>query len=142
MSAPVYLALEDLVITVYAALDDGLTEAGLRAVKGKLIARRGPPPDVDDREILCLAVLQELLGIESDNAFCNWLEVHPTMRALFPRRLPRQKFAQRRNLLTPLMERLNGALCTLAGEGEPPFSSSTAILSMSAAPSERRASAG
>ena len=61
------LTLEDLVVAVYCALDDALSDAGLRAIKGKLIRRRGPEPAVDDREILCLAVLQELLGFESDN---------------------------------------------------------------------------
>ncbi|MFO8013186.1 MAG: hypothetical protein R6X20_07755 [Phycisphaerae bacterium] len=61
--------LEDLVITVYAALDDALAEAGVPARKDKLVARPGPPPEVDDREILCLAVLQELLGFESDHGF-------------------------------------------------------------------------
>ncbi|MCX5648190.1 MAG: hypothetical protein NTX40_03700 [Planctomycetota bacterium] len=38
------LDLEDLVITVYAALDDALAEAGLVTRDGKLVPRPGPPP--------------------------------------------------------------------------------------------------
>ena len=137
------LPLEDLVTAVYCALDDALAHAGIQCQQGKLIPRRGPPPEVDDREILCLAVLQELLRFKSDNAFCLWLEAQPTMKALFPKRLPRQKFAQRRTLLTPLIQRLCAALCTLA-EGHPPFSLWTPIRSRSAescAPASASASA-
>ena len=41
------LDLEELVITVYAALDDALAQAGIRAQAGKLVPRPGPAPDVD-----------------------------------------------------------------------------------------------
>ena len=115
--------LEELGIAVYAALDDALAEAGITAIQGKLIPRSGPAPQVDDREILCLAMLQELLGYESDHAFYLWVESNPVMLQLFPRRLSRPNWADRRALLTPLMERLSGALCSLDGEGTPPFSS-------------------
>jgi len=125
--------LEDVVVTVYAALDDALAEAGVRARKGKLVPRPGPPPDVDDREILCLAVLQELLGFESDHGFYQWFEANAIMRRLFPRRLSRPNWADRRALLTPLLKRLSQAFCALDGEGTPPFSSSTPIRSTSAA---------
>ena len=125
------LTLEDLVTAVYCALDDALQEGGLQAIKGKLIARRGPKPEVDDREVLCLSVLQELLGFESDHEFHLWLNTDRTMRALFPVLLSRQKFAQRRLILAPLVQRLSGAFCNLVGEGQPPFSSSIAIPSMS-----------
>jgi len=125
--------LEELVVTVYTALDDALAEAGLRARNGKLVPRPGPAPEVDDREVLCLAVLQELLGFESDHAFYQWFESKAVLRQLFPRRLTRPNWADRRALLTPLLERLSQAFCALDGEGEPPFSSSTPIRSMSAA---------
>lgn len=131
------VSLEDLVIATYCALDDALAQAGIEARDGKLVPRTGPAPDVDDREILCLAVLQEVFGFESDNAYQLWLRSNPTMRGLFPRCVSRQNFADRRVLLAPLMERLNGAFCELAGEGQPPFSSSTPILSMSAVPCGR-----
>jgi hypothetical protein len=121
------LSLEDTVIATYAALDDALASAGIPCADGKLLPRPGPAPDVDDREILCLAVLQELLGFESDNEYQLWLRQQPIMRSLFPRMLPRQNFADRRALLTPLMDCLCGAFCELAGEGQPPFSLSTAI---------------
>jgi hypothetical protein len=110
---------------VYCAIDDSLQEAGVQAVNGKLIHRRGSAPEVDDREVLCLAMLQEILGFESDHEFHQWLELNSTMRSLFPRRLSRQNFADRRALLTPLMQRLCQALCELAGEGRPLFMSST-----------------
>jgi len=126
------LDLEDLVISVYTALDDALAEAGILAKEGKLIGRPGPKPEVDDREVLCLAMLQELLGFESDHEFYLWFESNTTMCALFPRRLSRQNWADRRAILAPLMERLCGAFCALDGEGEPPFSSSTPIRWMSA----------
>lgn len=132
-ATPIGLDLEDLIIATYSALDDALAEAGILARNGKLIPRRGPAPDVDDREVLCLALLQEFLGFESDHSDHQWLAVHPTIQALFPRRLSRPNFADRRALLTPLMERLCGAFCALAGEGAPPFSSSTRIPSMPAA---------
>lgn len=128
--------LEDLVITVYAALDDALAEAGVRARKGKLIPRPGPPPDVDDREILCLAVLQELLGFESDHGFYTWFEANSVLQRLFPRRLSRPNWADRRALLTPLLKRLSQAFCALDGEEAPPFLSSTPTRSTSAARSE------
>lgn len=134
--------LEDLVITVYAALDDALAEAGVRARKGKLVPRPGPPPEVDDREVLCLAVLQELLGFESDHGFYTWFEANALMRRLFPRRLSRPNWADRRALLTPLLARLSQAFCALDGEEAPPFSSSTPTRSTSAARSGPDASSG
>ena len=129
------LDLEDLVITVYAALDDALAEAGVVTRDGKLVPRPGPAPDVDDREVLCLAVLQELLGFESDHAFYQWFESNAVLRKLFPRRLTRPNWADRRALLTPLLQGLSQAFCALDGVESPPFSSSTRILSMSAVPS-------
>jgi len=136
------LDLEELVITVYAALDDALAESGLAAQNGKLLPRPGPAPDVDDREILCLAVLQELLGFESDHEFYQWFESNAVMRRLFPRRLSRPNWADRRALLTPLLQRLSQAFCAIDGEESPPFSSSTRILSTSAVPSEPAKSNG
>ena len=130
------LDLEELVITLYAALDDALTEAGIATRDGKLVPRPGPAPDVDDREVLCLAVLQELLGFESDHGFYQWFESNACLQQLFPRRLTRPNWADRRALLTPLVERLSQAFCALDGEESPPFSSSTRIRSMSAARSE------
>jgi hypothetical protein len=91
---------------------------------------------VDDREVLCLAVLQELLGFESDHAFYQWFESNAVLRKLFPRRLSRPNWADRRALLTPLAKGLSRAFCALDGEATPPFSSSTRIRSMSAVPSE------
>ena len=117
------LDLEDLVVTVYAALDDALAEAGLAARDGKLVPRPGPAPEVDDREVLCLAVLQELLGFESDHEFYQWFESNAVMRRLFPRRLTRPNWADRRAILTPLLQRLSQAFCALDGEKDPPFSS-------------------
>lgn len=122
MSSPVAMSLEDVVIATYCALDDALGHAGKNAKNGKLIKRSGPPPEVDDREILCLAILQEVLGFESDNRYQLWLRANPTMRELFPRQLSRQNFADRRAILTPLMERLCGAFCELGEQGFPPFS--------------------
>ena len=127
------LDLEDLVITVYAALDDALAEAGLAARDGKLVPRPGPAPEVDDREVLCLAVLQELLGFESDHGFYQWFECNAVMQKLFPRRLTRPNWADRRALLTPLLQRLSQTFCAMDGEESPPFSSSTRIRSTSAA---------
>ena len=127
------LDLEELVITVYAALDDALAEAGVIRRDGKLVPRPGPAPDVDDREVLCLAVLQELLGFESDHRFYQWFESNAVLRKLFPRRLTRPNWADRRALLTPLVQPLSRAFCALDGEASPPFSSSTRIRSMSAA---------
>jgi hypothetical protein len=88
---------------------------------------------VDDREVLCLTVLQELLGFESDHEFYQWFDSNAVMRRLFPRRLTRPNWADRRALLTPLLQRLSQAFCALDGEASPPFSSSTRIRSMSAA---------
>ena len=127
MDNPAHLSLEDLVIVTYAALDDALAEAGIVCKKGKLIPRRGRSPDVDDREILCLALIQELLGFESDNRFHGWLRSNPMMRALFPRQLSRQNFADRRALLRPILERLSGFFCDKVEGGPPPFSLSTPI---------------
>jgi hypothetical protein len=130
------LDLEELVITIYSALDDALAEAKIVARDGKLVPRPGPPPEVDDREVLCLAVLQELLGFESDHAFYQWFESNAILRKLFPRRLTRPNWADRRALLTPLAKGLSQAFCALDGEESPPFSSSTRIRSMFAVPSE------
>jgi hypothetical protein len=118
------LTLDDVVLATYCALDDALKAAGIEARNGKLIPRRGGAPEVDDREVLCLAVLQELLGFESDHSFYLWLQHDLTMRANFPRLLSRQNFSDRRTLLTPILQRLCAASCELAGEGDPPFSSS------------------
>jgi len=112
--------LEEWVSTVYAALDDALAKAGVAARGGKLVPRPGPAPDVDDREVLCLAVLQELLGFESDHAFYQWLESDAVLRQLFPLRLARPNWADRRALLTPLLQRLSQAFCALDGEEAPP----------------------
>lgn len=137
MSTATPLTLEDVVTSTYCALDDALVHAGVECHDGKLIPRPGCPPLVDDREILCLALLQELFGFESDNEYHLWLTANPTMNSLFPRFLSRPNFADRRALLTPLMERLCAAFCDLAGEGDPPFASSIRIPSMSAAPFAR-----
>ena len=132
MPASPALNLEDTVTAVYCALDDALADAQVQCRDGKLIWRPGPAPEVDDREVLCLAVVQELLGYESDHAFFLWLENNRTLRALFPRRLSRPKFADRRALLTPLIQQLSQAFCELGGEGQPPFSSSIRPPSTSA----------
>lgn len=134
--SPVRLPLDDLITAVYCALDDALQVAGLVAQHGKLIPRRGPPPEVDDREILCLAVLQEMLGFEFDDDFHAWMETHPIMQNAFPRRLSRQKFAERRAYLQPLLQRLTGVTAQSAHNGAPPFASLTPIPSKSAARSE------
>ena len=126
MSSDGPIDLEDLVITAYCALDDALKHAGVVNDKGKLIPRRGPPPEVDDREVLCLCLLQEWLGFESDLSFYEWFENNQVMCDFFPRRLSRQNWVDRRTLLTPLLERLAGAFAEMAGdddEEEPPFSS-------------------
>lgn len=116
------LDLEDLVIVVYTALDDAISKAGLTPRKGKLIPRPGPAPDFDDREVLCLAVLQELLGFESDHGFYQWLKNNAVMKRLFPRMLSRQNWSDRRALLTPIIQQLTHAFCELDAEGSPPFS--------------------
>ena len=131
------LSLEDLVTATYCAMDDALACAGIVARQGKLIARPGCAPEVDDREILCLAVVQELLSFASDNAFYQWFQANPVMRALFPRQLSRQNFADRRVLLTPLLQKLCGAFCALNGEADPFFCSSTPTPSKSAAATAR-----
>jgi hypothetical protein len=126
------LSLEDTVTAIYCALDDALAEAKVKCRNGKLIWRPGPPPEMDDREVLCLAVCQELFGYESDNAFFLWLENNCVMRTLFPKLLSRQKFADRRVLLTPLIQQLCQAFCALGGEDHPPLTSSIPIRSRSA----------
>lgn len=123
------VSIEDTIIAVYCAVDDALHEAGIVARNGKLTDRPGPPPELDDREVLCLAVLQELLDYESDNAYFHWLENKPLIHALFPRLIKRQKFAERRALLSSLMETLCGAFCQLNGESQPLFSPSIRIPS-------------
>jgi len=127
-----FLGLEDIVIAVYAALDDALTQAGAGDEDGKLIPRRGPRPEVDDRQVLCLVVLQEIFGFESDHRFHQWMNKHPVMVSLFPRRLSRQNWADRRALLTPLMKTLTSVFCRIDEPDAPPFSSSTPIPSTSA----------
>jgi len=126
------LPLEDVIIATFCALDDALKHTGHAEVGGKLIPRPGPAPTVSDTEVLCLAMLQELLGFESDAGYAAWLENRPEIAAHFPRRLSRQNFADRRVLLTPLIRRLSGAFCELNTPEPPPFSSSTRILSMCA----------
>jgi hypothetical protein len=132
--------LEDLALAVYCAIDDALKEAGVLEQQGKLIPRRGPPPDVSDTEVLALCLIQELMGFESDNSFALWLEANATMTALFPRRLSRQNFADRRLLLLPLIQTLCRAFA--ASAEPPPFSSWTATPWMSAAPSATTTSPG
>lgn len=126
------ISVEDTITALFCALDDALKESGVVAVNGKLVPRSGPAPVLDDREVLCISVLQELLGFESDNAYFNWLENQSIIQQLFPRLIQRQKFAERRALLSGLMERLSGAFCSMAGEAQPPFSRSTPIRSTSA----------
>lgn len=130
------LSLEEVVIAVYSALDDALREAKIPCHNGKLLPRSGPAPEVDDREILCLALLQELFGFESDHFFYRWLETNPTMTQLFPRRLSRPNWADRRAILTPLIERLSKTFAGMDGEDKPPFSLLTPIPWMFAAPFE------
>ena len=138
LSVPAF-DLEETVTALYCALDDALMQAAIRCRKGKLLWRPGPALQFDDREALCVAVLQELLGFESDNAYFDWLAATPLMRALFPHLPSRQKFADRRALLVPLLQPLTQAFCELGGEGQPPFSPSTPILSSSARWCGRRA---
>src|ERR1035437_4523654 len=128
------IAIEDTIIAVYCAIDDALNEAGIVAKNGKLTDRPGPAPELDDREVLCLSVLQELLDFESDNAYFHWLESKPLIRALFPHLIKRQKLPERRALLSDFMETLCGSFCNLAGESHPLFSLSTPIPCPSAGP--------
>jgi hypothetical protein len=128
-----FLSVEDTIFALYCAIDDALKLTGISARDGKLTQRPGPPPELDDREVLCLSVLQEVLGFDSDNAYFNWLENSPLIRALFPKLIKRPKFAERRALLTDLADKLSDAFLQMSGESQPPFSSSTRILSMSAA---------
>jgi len=123
MDLPASLSLENIVTAVYCALDDALIQADCGCRNGKLVWRPGPEPKFDDREALCVAVLQELLDFESDTSYFDWLAVNSLMRQLFPHLPSRQKFADRRALLTPLLQRLSQAFCELGGEGQPPFSS-------------------
>ena len=111
---PQVLSLEEVVISTYAAIDDALQEAGFSAQNGQLFPRRGPKPKVDDREILCLSILQELLGYESDNSFFLWLHHNPLMNELFPEKISRQKFSDRRLGLMPVFEKLCMALRDLS----------------------------
>jgi hypothetical protein len=128
-----FLTVEDTVIALYCAIDDALNSLGVSEQDGKLVERPGPRPMLTDREVLCLSALQEILGFESDNAFFLWLQNSPLIHSLFPMLIARQKFAERRALLTGLAYKLSTAFRQLAGDGQPPFSSSTRILSMSAA---------
>ena len=128
-----FLSVEDTILALFCAIDDALNSAGVFERDGKLVARPGPRPALSDREVLCLAVLQEILGFESDNSYFLWLQNSPLIRSLFPMLMARQKFAERRALLTGLAYKLSDAFRQLSGEGQPPFSSSTRILSMSAA---------
>jgi hypothetical protein len=132
-------SVEDSIIALYCAIDDALALAGIVARNGKLVHRRGPAPELDDREVLCLSILQETLHFKSDNSYFNWLENQPVIRRLFPKLMTRQKFAERRALLTDLAAKLSSVFCQMAGESHPPFASSTRILSMSAARCERAA---
>jgi len=132
-------SLEDTVLALYCAIDDALAQAGIRSRDGKLVERPGPAPELDDREVLCLSVLQEVLHFKSDNAYFNWLNNQPFIRTWFPKLMTRQKFAERRVLLTDLAAKLCSVFCQMAGEGDPPFSSSTPIQSMSAGRSARAA---
>lgn len=132
-------SVEDTILALYCAIDDALALAGIHARNGKLVHRPGPAPELDDREVLCLSVLQELFHFESDNSYFNWLENQPLIRSMFPKLMTRQKFAERRVLLTELAAKLSGAICHMSGESRPPFASSTRILSMSAARCERAA---
>lgn len=121
MSSEGFVDLEDLVIAVYSALDDALRQAGIKVKDGKLIPRPGRAPDVDDREILCIAVLEEVLGRESDNSFYEWFCANPVTKKLFPRKLSRQNYSDRRVLLLPLIQRLCRAFCDLEADGDPPL---------------------
>lgn len=56
-------------------------------IGGKFIPRCGAPPEVDDREVLCLCLLQEWLGFESDHSFYEWFENNLVMCDYFPRRI-------------------------------------------------------
>lgn len=125
MRTATVLSLEDIVIAVYSALDDALHYAEISCTNGKLIPRPGPAPEVDDREILCLAILQELFSFESDHFFYQWLNANPTMIQLFPRRLSRPNWADRRALLALLIQRLSQAFIEMDDEENPPFSSWT-----------------
>ncbi|GMV83592.1 MAG: hypothetical protein AMXMBFR7_47760 [Planctomycetota bacterium] len=69
---------------------------------------------MDDREVLCLGGMQELLDFESDHHYQAWLHSDPSMRRLFPRLLSRQNFADRRTLLTPLLAGLTPGFCAHA----------------------------
>jgi hypothetical protein len=133
MNLTAFLSVEDTIFALFCAIDDALKVVGIFPRNGKLTERPGPPPLLDDREVLCLSVLQEVLGFDSDNAYFNWLKNSPLIRSLFPKLIKRQKFAERRALLTDLAAKLSGAFLQMTGESQPPFSSSTRILSMSAA---------
>lgn len=114
LSSQHILSLEEVVISTYSAIDDALSEAGYKSQNEQLFTRRGPKPKVDDREIFCISILQELLGYESDNSFFLWFQNNPVMQSLFPQNISRQKFADRRLGLMPIFEKLCMALRNLS----------------------------
>ena len=95
VTSGIRLALEDVVTAAYCALDDALRKA--LSCRAAANSSRGPAPTRRsfDREVLCLAVLQELLEFESYNTYHEWVEANAVMKSLFPRRLSRQTFADR-----------------------------------------------
>ena len=99
---------------------------GLRR-KGKPVpTRRGPKPEVEDREVLCLAKLQNLPGFESDHEFYLalrrvnlWFESDGTMGLLFPRRPWRQNRADRLARIAYLPQLCYSAKRRFAAKHEP-----------------------
>lgn len=94
------LKLDTFLTTVYCIVDDLYQEqiAPLRPV------RPGPPPDLSDSEVLCLALLAQWQARRSERAFLRYAAEH--WRSYFPRLLsPAQTNRRFRDLC--------GALCWL-----------------------------
>jgi hypothetical protein len=118
MSKP-KLSLDDLIALVTGAVNEALKFAGIEQHNGRLLLRRGPVLAFSDSDALCVAILQEVLGSESDNGFFLKYGENPVFRSRFPKLPSRQKFADRRTKLTPLYERICQIFCEMGGEASP-----------------------
>ncbi len=93
-SAPTEVNLDALLCAVYVLLDEMLPPRERRS---------GPPPQVSDAELICLAIAQVLLGYSSERHWLRAARKH--VGHLFPRILDQSGYTRRLRQLGPqLME--------------------------------------
>lgn len=112
------LTLDMLFTIVYTLVDDLYQQAVPASIRHRG-QRNGCPPTLSDSEVITIALVGELLGMDSEKAWYGL--VRKNYRALFPQLLERSRFNRRRRDLWAVINLIRGALLPQLGVPFEPY---------------------